>query len=116
MDSDYVFTKQEMLSAMQEIDEIDVPFLSAEASKREIIAFQTFFTKMAKDFGFQLWDMKHAEVAEVFWKDVNKIFYPHLDMRRLMMIYRSGPYDYDKIVLPEMEKPSNKRKRERTLP
>jgi len=120
MDVDYVFTHEEMISAMQEMDENDVPFISPDPSKSEIIAFQTFFTKMAKDFGILLWpfrDEKHStEVDEIFWKDVNKILYPHLDVGFLKMIYTSGPDDYEKIVLPDMEKPNNKRKRGERLP
>jgi len=117
MDVDHVFTHEEMVSAMQEIDENDVPFLSPDPSKSEIIEFQTLFTKMAKDFGLLLWpfrDQKYpTQVKELFWEDVNKILYPHLDVTFLRMIYASDTTDYDKIVLPEWEKPTNKRKRER---
>ena len=120
MAADYVFTMQEMISAMRQIDKNDVPFLSPDPSKSEIIAFQTFFTKMAKDFGLQLWPFKDqkflGEVKELFWTDVNKILYPQRDKAFLMRIYTSDTTDYDKIVLPEMEKASKKRKREGRLP
>jgi len=105
-------------NAMQEMDVNDVPFISPDPSKSEIIAFQTFFTKMAKDLGLLLLpfrDQKYShptEVDEVFWKDVHKILYPHLDVGILKMIYTSGPDDYDIAMII----PLPQRKREERLP
>ena len=86
--------------AMHAIDKDDIPLLTGFPSESQILAFQKIFTKMANNFGIKLQDPEHSELADKFWKDVNKLFYPHLDMGHLMMVYTAGPSDFHKIVLP----------------
>ena len=96
---------------MHGMDKDDVPSFSPFPSAADILAFQSFYAKMANNFGIKLQDPEHRELQDKFWKDVNKLFYPHLNVGHLVMLYTAGPSDFHKIVLPEIDQPSNKKRK-----